>query len=142
MRFFLKDPHEITDPVARNLCFLQIRQTIISGDVPVSEEDAIELASLYLQTVIGDYDKKKEKKSGFLSNDLHNYVPFYLIDFHGSSWWERKIAKAHSTLKGLDIATVQQRYMRIASTMPNYGISYYNAIVRTFILNMFLLQIR
>lgn len=129
LRFSSNDPLEVKDPVARRLYFLQIRDKVVRGDVPVGEEDAISLGALWLQNIVGDYEKK-ERRGYFTPTNIEDYIPNYLVGFHPLSWWEKKIFSAHQTLKGLDQDEVQSKYMKLVVALPNYGLTYFSGLVR------------
>jgi len=74
VRFFVRDLSLITDPVAMQLYYVQIRDKVISGDIPVSEDDAIKLAAKQLQILRGNYDKKVR----FAAYDATFFPPLFL----------------------------------------------------------------
>lgn len=128
LRFFWKNPTEVTDPIAKILYFAQVKEAVIAGDIPLTEQDAIELAGLFLQYTYGVFDKKK--KYGFMnSGTLKNYIPFYLLDFRKTDWWVKKIVAAHEKASGMSKEDSLQKYLVIVSSLPNYGITYFAAII-------------
>eukprot|EP00732_Lithocolla_globosa_P002701 Lithocolla_globosa_v1_NODE_1865_length_2286_cov_42.933214.p1 type:complete len:650 gc:universal NODE_1865_length_2286_cov_42.933214:1976-27(-) len=131
LRFFSKDPTQMTDQnsTAKNLYFLQLRELVVNGDIPVAENDAIEMAALFLQYTVGDFDSKKEK-AGYIGKPiLKEYIPFYLVGFHSRSHWEKKILASHERITGMDRQTVVNKYLKMCTSLPNYGLTYFDGII-------------
>ena len=71
-RSLYKKIDEIMDKKALHLYFSQAKQLVLSGQIPMSETDAIELAGIQLQATLGDHESDKHKPGylEYVSNDL------------------------------------------------------------------------
>jgi len=128
IRFFWKNPAELTDAIARNLYFTQIHKSILTGDFLVSENDLIELSALHLQYTYGPHSNTK--RYAYMSEmSIKDYIPYYLLPAHSHSSWEKKIMVAHEKVKDLSKEDAQSRYLLTTSTLPNYGITFFSGII-------------
>jgi len=140
IRYFFRNPGDLTDTTAKYLYFIQLQEKVINGDIPVSETDAIKLAAIHLQTSMGDFNRKTINRKGLFQATLKMYVPFYLADYHSKSWWEKKIFTVHGKLRGLTKEEVMNGFLKVISSMPNYGLTYFAGIVRTYFATVFFLN--
>lgn len=62
-RILYYDVSELSSSTSIFLYFLQVKQMVLSGDCPLTEGDAVDLASLQLQATFGDYDQESQKGS-------------------------------------------------------------------------------
>ena len=72
-KFFFSDRNiHCNDPVQLNLLYVQLRDTVVNGNLPCTSDESIKLAALHCQIQHGNHDETRHK-SGFL--DLHKFLP-------------------------------------------------------------------
>jgi tyrosine-protein phosphatase non-receptor type 4 len=117
VKFFCADPTRL-DEYTRYLCFLQIKQDIWHGRLPVSLHTACLLASFQVQSELGDFNSD-EHKEGYLS-ELQ-----LLVDQNEET--ERQIAELHKLHRGQMPADAECNYLEHAKRLDQYGIDFHDA---------------
>ena len=65
-KLFFKEDEDTDNPLQRNMLYEQLKQDIIKGQQPVTEDQAVEFAALQVQVQFGDF-KENIHRPGFLS---------------------------------------------------------------------------
>jgi len=98
------------------------------------ESDVIELAALLIQhsnATNNNHQTTTNNKHHHNNNSISvkDFIPYYLLSLHSHSSWEKKILAALEKVKDLTRDEAQSRYLLIASTLPNYGITFFSGII-------------
>jgi len=128
VRFFWKNPAEISDPVAQQLYFTQIHYAITNGDFLIGEKDVLELAGLNLQYIFGPHIAHK-RYAWMNEVSIKDYIPYYLLQLHTQASWEKKLQSAHESVSNLTKEQALAKYLLTASIVPNYGITFFSGII-------------
>jgi len=119
-RFHYSDDYvDKDDPFTLHLLYVGSNKSIISGQYPVSQEQASEFAGLQLQILFGNH-KPKEHEGTFL--DLNLILP---KRYRKVKNIERDIIKFHQTFVGLDETKAKYRYVQTVRGLPSYGTTYF-----------------
>ena len=94
MKFYAADPCRLVEEITRYQFFLQVKQDVLQGRLPVTLDLAVELAALALQSELGDYESKQ-------------HFPGYVSDFRFISAqteeFETDVEKAHASMTNMGI---------------------------------------
>lgn len=119
-KFFFSDKNiDSRDPVQLNLLYVQCRDAIVNGTHPVTEEKACQLAGIQCQIQFSNYQEDKHR-AGFI--DLREFVPQSFVKTRGI---ERKVINHHQQYVGLSELDAKEEYVRIARSLPTYGVSFF-----------------
>jgi len=113
VKFYAVDPCQLVEELTRYQFFLQIKQDVLQGRLPVSTDLAAELAALAIQSELGDYDPHRHKAG---------YVSEFRFLAHQSSDLETKIGELHKTIRGLVPAVAEMRYLDRVKWLDLYGV--------------------
>ena len=91
VKFYAADPCRLVEEITRYHFFLQVKQDVLQGRLPVTRDLAVELAALALQSELGDYVPK-------------HHSPGYVSDFRFISAqteeFESDVEAAHASMQG------------------------------------------
>jgi talin len=123
-RYFASDDKvDTSDPIQLHLLYAQCLDAVLKGNLYVTEEEAINLASYEMQDVFGDHDPNKHVK-GFLK--LEDFLPKYLIkDKKRAEKCELAIYQAHKKLVGMNKINAKFRYVQMCRALKSYGTTFY-----------------
>ncbi|GMT19313.1 hypothetical protein PFISCL1PPCAC_10610 [Pristionchus fissidentatus] len=121
VKFFPEEAEdELIQDLTRHLFFLQLKESILSGDLHCQPEAAVLLASFALQAMYGDCNDEFEP-------ELEHFLPKSVIsqfDLSNDLWWER-LRKWWSNNPGMASEEAEMEYLRVAQDLDMYGIQYY-----------------
>ncbi|RKP18357.1 hypothetical protein ROZALSC1DRAFT_23311 [Rozella allomycis CSF55] len=118
-KFFFSDQNiDRNDPIQLNLLFVQSKESVISGEYPCSEEEAVQLAALQVQAVFGNYDGDK-CKPGFL--ELKDYLP----EVYRRKEVEKKIYGEYKKICGMSELNAKYRYVQQCRLLRTYGVTFF-----------------
>lgn len=117
MKFYVSDPSRLQE-FSRYLFYLQIRQDIWHGRLPVTLHTACLLASFHVQSEVGDFNSE-EHKEGYVSN-----LPL-LVDQNEET--ERQVSELHKLHRGQLPADAECNYLEHAKRLEHYGIDFHKA---------------
>lgn len=119
-KYFFSDQNiDARDPIQLHLLYVQTRDNIMKGALPVSQERALEFAGLQCQIQYGDYNESKHKP-GFL--ELKEVLP---KEYCRVKKIEKEIYVEHNKQKGADELEAKTRYTQLARSLPTYGIAFF-----------------
>ena len=119
-----------TDNVAQEWFFRQIHHSVISEYYPTSEKLAVELASLEIQSVFGDYSGKK-RHAYFDRVGLDSYLPVS-VSAHEYEYWQERLFRWHKRRKGLTAIQARGEYIdAFATKSPYWGLTFFDISDRT-----------
>ena len=133
VRYYVSDPTRLLDDNTRTQFYLQLRQNLLTGELPLtSQRDSAELSALIAQIEHGDFDKDWKLQSKKLAASASNSsLPDYssiaigVNDSRGrrmTSEYDRYIYRAHKDLIGLTITEAQMRFLWKCHKLPMYGV--------------------
>ncbi|KAJ0069938.1 hypothetical protein NL108_017255 [Boleophthalmus pectinirostris] len=129
-KFFYSDQNvDSRDPVQLNLLYVQARDDILNGSHPVSFDKACEFAGIQAQVQFGPHMEHKHKP-GFL--DLKEFLPKEYIKQRGA---EKKIFQDHKSCGEMTEIEAKVKYVKLARSLPTYGVSFFLVKARDDILN-------
>lgn len=117
MKFFCSDPSRLQE-YTRYQFFLQIKQNIWNGRLPVSLHTACLLASFQVQSELGDFNSEQHTE-GYIK-DLQ-----LLVDQNEET--ERQISELHKLHRGQMPADAECNYLEHAKRLDQYGIDFHDA---------------
>lgn len=113
VKFYAADPCKLLEEITRYQFFLQIKQDILQGRLPVPTELAAELGAYVLQSELGDYDPRVH---------LPGYVSEFRFLANQSLELETKIAELHKSLVGQLPSTAELNYLDRVKWLEMYGV--------------------
>ena len=123
-KVFLVPQEDSRDPVAKDLIFHQAVYDVISGKIPVTEQDALKLAGYQMQCFWGDFDPSKNFAKQ-LTSELSMYIPAPLLNIHTAEQWQAKLAEIHPELRGLSAEVAKEMYIKHIKKHLLYGSSFF-----------------
>lgn len=117
VKFYVTDPSRLQE-FTRYLFYLQIRQDIWHGRLPITLHTACLLASFHVQSELGDFNAE-ENKEGYLSG-----LPL-LVDQNEET--ERQVSELHKLHRGQLPADAECNYLEHAKRLEHYGIDFHKA---------------
>ncbi|XP_026687330.1 band 4.1-like protein 4 [Diaphorina citri] len=93
--------------------FLQIKQDILQGRLPVSFELSAELGAYVVQSELGDYDPRRHSPG---------YVSEFRFTSHQSAALESRVAELHRDLSGQTPSQAELNYLDRVKNLPLYGV--------------------
>ncbi|XP_042871890.1 band 4.1-like protein 4A isoform X2 [Penaeus japonicus] len=123
VKFYAADPTKLVEEITRYQFFLQVKQDILQGRLPVSQELAAELGSYAVQSELGDYDPRR-------------HSPGYVSEFRFMTTQtvalENKIAELHKTLVGQVPSKAEMCYLEKVKWLDMYGVDLHPVLVSDF----------
>ncbi|XP_065845545.1 tyrosine-protein phosphatase non-receptor type 21-like [Oscarella lobularis] len=118
VRFFPTDTSILQQEVSKYLLFLQLKESVLKGNLECNKEQAISLASFAVQAEFEDFDRKVHTDSHLSSFVLfppHMQSSTNLADFVG------RLSELYSKHRGMSQAAAELSYIRLAQQLKGYG---------------------
>ncbi|XP_073815289.1 uncharacterized protein isoform X2 [Musca autumnalis] len=113
VKFYAADPCKLVEEITRYQLFLQVKQDVLQGRLPVAFELAAELGAFVVQSELGDYDQRRHSKG---------YVSEFRLLPNQSSELENRVAELHQQLKGMSPAAAELNYLDKVKWHDMYGV--------------------
>ncbi|KAG6440511.1 hypothetical protein O3G_MSEX001324 [Manduca sexta] len=113
VKFYAADPCKLLEEITRYQIFLQLKQDVLRGRLPVNFDLAAELAAYVLQSELGDYDPRRHAPG---------YVSEFRLLAHQTPELEARAAEIHRTLIGISPAQAELSYLDKVKWLDMYGV--------------------
>ncbi|KAM3967788.1 band 4.1-like protein 4A [Aphomia sociella] len=113
VKFYAADPCKLLEEITRYQLFLQLKQDVLRGRLPVNFDLAAELAAYVLQSELGDYDPRRHTLG---------YVSEFRLLAHQTPELETRAAEIHRTLTGISPAQAELSYLDKVKWLDMYGV--------------------
>ncbi|XP_072943304.1 band 4.1-like protein 4 isoform X2 [Epargyreus clarus] len=113
VKFYAADPCKLLEEITRYQLFLQLKQDVLRGRLPVGFDLAAELAAYVLQSELGDYDPRRHAPG---------YVSEFRLLAHQTPELEARAADIHRTLTGISPAQAELSYLDKVKWLDMYGV--------------------
>ncbi|KAL1399637.1 hypothetical protein pipiens_008050 [Culex pipiens pipiens] len=113
VKFYACDPCKLVEEITRYQLYLQVKQDILQGRLPVSFELAAELGAYVVQAELGDYDPRKHPLG---------YVSEFRLLNNQTKEIESRIHELHMQLKGMAPSQAEFNYLDKVKWHDMYGV--------------------
>ncbi|KPI94878.1 Band 4.1-like protein 4 [Papilio xuthus] len=113
VKFYAADPCKLLEEITRYQLFLQLKQDVLRGRLPVGFELAAELAAYVLQSELGDYEPRRHGPG---------YVSEFRLLAHQTPELEARAVEIHRTLTGISPAQAELSYLDKVKWLDMYGV--------------------
>ena len=120
VKYYISEPCKLKYENTRYLYFLQLRQDIFQGRLPVDYETSVDLFGYVLQDELGDYNPKR---------DTFGYVSEFPFIRNQTEELENDAQVKHSKLRGLSPQLCEMNFLNKAKWLDMYGVDLQPVIV-------------
>ncbi|XP_075216694.1 uncharacterized protein LOC142322004 [Lycorma delicatula] len=113
VKFYAADPCKLLEEITRYQFFLQVKQDILQGRLPVSFDLAAELGAYVVQSELGDYDPRRHSPG---------YVSEFRFLSNQTVELENKIAQLHKEMMGQLPSVAELNYLDKVKWLEMYGV--------------------
>ncbi|CAB0015872.1 unnamed protein product, partial [Nesidiocoris tenuis] len=113
VKFYVVDPCKLNEESTRYQFFLQIKQDILQGRIPVGFDLAAELGAYVVQSELGDFDARRHTP-GYVSE--FRFIANQTVEL------ENRIASIHTELQGQQPALAELNFLEKVKWLEMYGV--------------------
>ncbi|XP_031634459.1 band 4.1-like protein 4 isoform X2 [Contarinia nasturtii] len=114
VKFYAADPTKsLIEEITRYQLFLQVKQDVLQGRLPISFELAAELGAYIVQSEMGDYDSRRHSPG---------YVSEFRLVANQSKELENRVTELHQQLRGMSPAAAELNYLDKVKWNDMYGV--------------------
>ncbi|ODN03090.1 Band 4.1-like protein 4A [Orchesella cincta] len=113
VKFYAADPCKLLEEITRYQFYLQIKQDILQGRLPVSFDLAAELGAYAVQSELGDHDPRRHS-SGYISE--------FRFIANQSPELELRVGDIHKSMAGQVPAEAELNYLEKVKWLDMYGV--------------------
>lgn len=113
VKFYAVDPCKLIEEITRYQFYLQLKQDVLQGRLPVSFDLASQLGGYVVQSELGDYDSSKH---------TYGYVSEFRLVSNQTKELEYRISELHKQLKGVSPAQAEFNYLDKVKWLDMYGV--------------------
>uniref|UniRef100_A0A182K8E7 Erythrocyte membrane protein band 4.1-like 4A n=1 Tax=Anopheles christyi TaxID=43041 RepID=A0A182K8E7_9DIPT len=113
VKFYACDPCKLVEEITRYQLYLQVKQDILQGRLPVSFELAAELGAYVVQAELGNYDPRKHPPG---------YVSEFRLLNNQTKEIESRIHELHIQLEGMTPSQAEFNYLDKVKWHDMYGV--------------------
>ncbi|CAH8872215.1 unnamed protein product [Trichobilharzia szidati] len=125
VRFYPPNIDEFKDDLTRYFFCLQLRQDIISGQLPCSHHTYVILGAYVVQSDAGDYDPNTHIGTDYIAN-----IPFAPQHLQTSKMLQQ-IVELHKLHKGQTLVQADRGFLENARRLSLYGVEFHRAKTNT-----------
>nr|XP_057915627.1 band 4.1-like protein 3 isoform X3 [Doryrhamphus excisus] len=118
VKFYPPNPAQLSEDITRYFLCLQLRQDIVSGQLPCSFATHTVLGSYTVQSELGDYDPDE------CGSD---YVSELCFAPNQSKQMEEKIMELHKSYRGMTPAEAEMHFLENVKKLSMYGVDLHHA---------------
>ncbi|KAJ3333456.1 cytochrome c oxidase subunit 1 [Blyttiomyces sp. JEL0837] len=126
-----KNPQElILDPVEHNLIYCQVVDNVNKDMYPISERDAVRLAALRAQALLGDCDAATAPN--LFSQNINEWIAARITSGKDKEYLAKSIVEHYSHMRGTTALQAKFLYLELARTFLFYGASLFQVEYKGF----------
>ncbi|CAL8101244.1 unnamed protein product [Orchesella dallaii] len=113
VKFYAADPCKLLEEITRYQFYLQIKQDILQGRLPISFDLAAELGAYAVQSELGDHDPRRHSSG---------YVSEFRFIANQSPDLEIRVSDIHKSMAGQVPAEAELNYLEKVKWLDMYGV--------------------
>ncbi|XP_035227416.1 FERM domain-containing protein 4A-like [Stegodyphus dumicola] len=123
IKYFVESITHLRDSATVEAFYLQTQSLVYNSVIEVSSDTAFQLAALVLQATFGDFTNDETAKQQL--KKLPVLPTSALVEHPSLTVCEDRVIEQYRLFKGQSRGSAIVNYMRIAESLPTYGVHYY-----------------
>jgi hypothetical protein len=119
VKFYAVDPCKLQEELTRHQFYLQLKQDVKQGRLPVSFDLSALLGAFELQAEFGDYRSELDD----------NYISDFRLANNQTKELEYRIKDLHKKLRGIDANKAKLNYLERTKYLDLYGVDLHSVLV-------------